>query len=65
MTTKYQSMGDMMEEDEAITLKAAKEQMAQEAADPIYQSNIAAKIKAAEEMPDLPEDEEEDEEDED
>lgn len=63
MTTKHQSMGDMMEEDEAAMLRAAQEQMAREAADPAYQAMIAAKIKAAEERPDLPEVEEDEEED--
>jgi hypothetical protein len=57
-------MGDMMQEDEAAMLRAAKEQMAREAADPVYQAALAARIKAAEDRPDLPvvdEDEEEDE----
>jgi len=64
MKSKYQSMGDMMEQDEAAMLRAAQEQMAREAADPVYQAALAAKIKAAEEMPDAPEVEDEDEEEE-
>jgi hypothetical protein len=65
MNTKYKSMGDMMMEDEEVMLKAAKDQMMREDADPVYQAALAAKMKAAEEMPDLPEVEEEDEEEED